>query len=182
MTARAGERPTWQHASDIPRCVRYRPNLVRTVSTALCVGTVLFLVNHLGTVLGGHAGTATWVGTGLSFVVPFCVSNVGLLVGSRRREPGSARTPSGPTWSHLTECPRCIAHPPYLRRTVATALAVGTGYFLVNQVAVVLAGHASTGVWVETGVTYLVPFTVSNVGLLVGCRRTPPAPALARDG
>ncbi|HEU5007050.1 MAG TPA: nitrate/nitrite transporter NrtS [Jatrophihabitantaceae bacterium] len=53
--------------------------------TALVVGTVLFAINQLDTVLGGHADTGTWVKTGLTYLVPFCVANTGLLLGCHRR-------------------------------------------------------------------------------------------------
>jgi hypothetical protein len=31
---------------------------------------------------------------------------------------------------------------------------------------VIFAGHASTGTWVRTGLNFVVPFLVSNAGLL----------------
>jgi len=65
-----------------------------------------------------------------------------------------------------------VAYPPHLRKTVLIALAVGTVLFCINQLDVVLRGDASTAVWVKTGVTYLVPFCVSNAGVLVASRRT----------
>jgi len=52
--------------------------------TALCVGTVLFAINHLDEVWRGHATTATWIKSAVTYLVPFVVSNIGLLVGSRR--------------------------------------------------------------------------------------------------
>jgi hypothetical protein len=58
-------------------------NLRRTVRIALVVGVLLTLINQ-GTVIGsGHATTATWLRCGLNFVVPFLVSNAGLLSGRR---------------------------------------------------------------------------------------------------
>ena len=61
--------------------------------------------------------------------------------------------------------------PAHLKRTVATALLVGTVLFAINQLNVVIDGHADAGVWIKTGVTFLVPFAVSNVGMLIGTRR-----------
>lgn len=55
--------------------------------TAVVVGSVLFLIHHLDVVLAGTATTATWVKTGTTYLVPFCVANVGLLVGTRRPDP-----------------------------------------------------------------------------------------------
>jgi hypothetical protein len=58
-------------------------NLRRTVRIALIVGVVLTLINQGSVILGGHATTLTWVRTGLNFVVPFLVSNAGLLSARR---------------------------------------------------------------------------------------------------
>jgi hypothetical protein len=165
---------TWEGPRDWPRCVAYRPHLARTAATALVVGTVLFAINHLDAVLRGHAGPGVWTATAVSYVVPFCVANIGMLAGCRR-EPGPAPAPRArpaPTWRRLREVPRCVLHPPYLARTAATALVVGTVYFAVNQLGAVLhGGPAAPGAWAAGGVTYLVPFCVSNAGLLIGRRR-----------
>jgi hypothetical protein len=170
---------TWERLSDWPRCVLHRPHLTRTVATALVVGTVLFGINHLDAVLHGHAGSGVWIATAVSYVVPFCTSNLGLLAGCRRTSGPAGDAEKGgcpgsrpaPTWGRLNELPRCVLYPPYLARTLATALLVGTVYFAVNQLGAVLGGHATTAVWAATGLTYLVPFCVSNAGLLIGCRR-----------
>lgn len=61
-------------------CVQRR-NLRRTVRIALVVGVVLTAINQGGVILGGDATTATWVRCALNFVVPFLVSNAGLLSG-----------------------------------------------------------------------------------------------------
>lgn len=58
-----------------------RRNLRRTVPIALIVGVVLTTINQSGVIAAGHASTATWVRCGLNFVVPFLVSNAGLLSG-----------------------------------------------------------------------------------------------------
>jgi hypothetical protein len=55
-----------------------------------------------------------------------------------------------------------------------TALIVGTLLFAINQLDVVLRGDASTAVWLKSALTYLVPFAVSNVGVLIACRARPP--------
>jgi hypothetical protein len=64
-----------------------------------------------------------------------------------------------------------VMWPANLKRTVATALIVGTILFAINQLNVVLDGDATTLVWVKTGVTYLVPFVVANVGVLIATHR-----------
>ncbi|MGI8661835.1 MAG: nitrate/nitrite transporter NrtS [Acidimicrobiales bacterium] len=53
------------------------------------------------------------------------------------------------------------------------ALVVGTVLFGINQLDVVLRGDATPVVWAKVAVTYLVPFGVSNAGVLVGSRRQP---------
>jgi len=60
---------------------RRRKHLRRTLKTALIVGVILTLINQSGVLLDGAATTATYVRCGLNFVVPFVVSNVGLLSG-----------------------------------------------------------------------------------------------------
>jgi hypothetical protein len=67
-----------------------------------------------------------------------------------------------------------IAYRPHLRKTVRIALVVGTVLFCINQLDVVLRGNASTATWVKGTITYLVPFVVSNLGVLVASRRQPP--------
>lgn len=58
-----------------------------------------------------------------------------------------------------------------LRKTVRIALVVGTILFLINQLDVVLRGKATPFVWFKVGLTYFVPFVVSNLGILVATRR-----------
>ena len=64
-----------------------------------------------------------------------------------------------------------VLHPPHLRRTVTIALVVGTILFTINQLDVVLRGDATGWVWLKVGLTYLVPFCVSNLGILIASRR-----------
>lgn len=59
---------------------------------------------------------------------------------------------------------------PHLRKTVAIALVVGTVLFGINQLDVVLSGEVTSVVWLKSPVTYVVPFVVSNAGLLVANR------------
>jgi hypothetical protein len=51
---------------------------------AIVVGTMLFAINQLDVVLAGHATVRTWLKIALTYVVPFCVSNYGIIVASRR--------------------------------------------------------------------------------------------------
>ncbi|MGI8412626.1 MAG: nitrate/nitrite transporter NrtS [Solirubrobacteraceae bacterium] len=59
-------------------CARQR-NLRRTVRIALVVGLLLTLINQGAVIASGHATAATWLRCVLNFVVPFLVSNAGLL-------------------------------------------------------------------------------------------------------
>lgn len=61
-----------------------------------------------------------------------------------------------------------VLYPPYLRRTLTIALVVGLIISLVNQGDVILAGNASAETWLKTGLNFLIPFVVSNLGLLAG--------------
>lgn len=82
--------PTWATWRQALRVVGYRPHLVRTVRIALIVGTLLFAINQLDVVVRGDATALLWFKAGLTYVVPFCVSNLGILVATserrRRRE------------------------------------------------------------------------------------------------
>lgn len=87
----------------------------------------------------------------------------------------SRRTPSesapAATWSSWAEASRVVLDRRHLRATTRIALVVGTVLFCINQLDVVLAGNASTATWVKSGITYLVPFVVSNLGVLTATRR-----------
>ena len=61
-------------------CAR-RAHLRRTVRIALVVGVVLTAINQADVILSGNATATTWLKCALNFVVPFVVSNLGLLSG-----------------------------------------------------------------------------------------------------
>jgi hypothetical protein len=73
------------------------------------------------------------------------------------------------TWSTPREALSVVAH--HFWRTLRIALIVGSILFCINQLDVVLSGRATPATWIKGGITYLVPFVVSNVGVLVGARR-----------
>jgi hypothetical protein len=75
-----------------------------------------------------------------------------------------------PTWSTWREAVRVVTFPRHLRSTVRIALVVGTVLFAINQLDVVLEGSATIVTWIKIGVTYLVPFVVSNLGILTATR------------
>ncbi|MGH9193929.1 MAG: nitrate/nitrite transporter NrtS [Acidimicrobiales bacterium] len=86
---------TWREA----RAVLARPpHLRRTATIALVVGTILFCINQLDVVLQGEADAIVWVKAAVTYLVPFCVSCAGVLVGTRcPPDPaGSPDAPAGP--------------------------------------------------------------------------------------
>jgi hypothetical protein len=78
---------------------------------------------------------------------------------------------SGSTWSTPRELVSVVVAPQQLKRTVSIMLVVGTAFFAMNQLGVILAGRATALVWVKAVLTYLTPLVVSNVGLLSATRR-----------
>jgi hypothetical protein len=64
-----------------------------------------------------------------------------------------------------------ITFPRHLRSTLTIALVVGSILFAVNQLDVVLNGDATAVTWIKIAVTYVVPFAVSNLGILTATRR-----------
>jgi hypothetical protein len=75
---------------------------------------------------------------------------------------------TAPRWSTWGEAPAVVFHLPYLRRTLGIAGVVGTVLFAINHLDEVLEGQATARIWTKIALTYLVPFCVSNYGLLVG--------------
>ncbi len=61
-----------------------------------------------------------------------------------------------------------LARPAHLRRTACIALVVGIVLSTINQLTVIAAGHANTATWVRCALNFVVPFIVSNLGLLTG--------------
>jgi len=75
-----------------------------------------------------------------------------------------------PTWTTWRQAITVVCYRPHLRKTLTIALVVGTVLFLINQLDVVLRGDATAVVWLKSAITYLVPFCVSNAGVLVASR------------
>ena len=78
---------------------------------------------------------------------------------------------TAPTWSTRRELLQVILVPQHLKRTVLIALTVGTVFFAMNQLGVILDGRATAAVWVKAALTYLTPLIVSNFGILSATRR-----------
>lgn len=93
------EAPLWTKWHEVFRVIVYPPYLRKTLRIALIFGSILFAINHLDEVVSGRATAAVWIKGAMTFLVPFCVSNLGVLVASRRRledkqrEQGSLDTP-----------------------------------------------------------------------------------------
>jgi hypothetical protein len=75
--------PTWKSLGEAFMVCRQRVVLRRTVRIALLVGTILSIVNQGGVILGGDATVATWLRVLANYVIPFCVSNAGVLSATR---------------------------------------------------------------------------------------------------
>ena len=77
-----------------------------------------------------------------------------------------------PTWSTLPELISIVVAPQHLRRTMSIAVIVGTAFFVMNQLGVILDGSGTALVWLKAALTYLTPLVVSNVGVVSATRRT----------
>jgi hypothetical protein len=88
---------------------------------------------------------------------------------------------TAPTWSTRRELLQVILAPQHLKRTAMIALTVGTVFFAMNQLGVILDGHATAAVWIKATLTYLTPLLVSNFGILSATRRhAPHSPSASR--
>ena len=83
------------------------------------------------------------------------------------------------TWSSANEIPLVVFAPRHLRRTVSIALVVGTAFFAMNQLGVIVSGHATALIWLKVALTYLTPLVVSNYGVLSATRRRDTGPSTA---
>jgi hypothetical protein len=81
-----------------------------------------------------------------------------------------AATLERPTWSTRRELASVVTYPPHLKRTATIALLVGTLFFAMNQLPVVLAGEATLLIWCKVALTYLTPFCMSNFGIASATR------------
>jgi hypothetical protein len=62
---------------------RQQSNLRRTLTIALVVGCILSIINQGDVIVHGDATGGTLIKVCLNFVVPFLVSNLGVLTGAR---------------------------------------------------------------------------------------------------
>jgi hypothetical protein len=75
-----------------------------------------------------------------------------------------------PHWSEWRDMAAVVTYHRHLKRTVAIALTVGTVFFAMNQLTLVLTGHPTPLTWLKVALTYLPPFCMSNFGILTATR------------
>jgi hypothetical protein len=68
------------------------------------------------------------------------------------------------------EAIRVVAYPPFLKKTIRTALIVGLVLFFINHFDEVLHGYADAATWIKRATTCSVPFCVANWGILIATR------------
>ena len=88
---------------------------------------------------------------------------------------------SAATWYSAQEMTVVVLAPQNLRKTISIALIVGSAFFVMNQLGVIMSGHATGLVWLKAALTYLTPLLVSNYGVLSATRRRPTGPTTAPD-
>ena len=90
----------------------------------------------------------------------------------------NVRTNSRRTWR---EAAAIVLTRRNLKRTLTIASIVGSVFFTMNQLGVILAGDAGAIVWLKVAMTYLTPLIVSNLGVLSATRQlgSPTAPTRA---
>jgi len=82
------ERTTWSTPREALEVLGRPRHLRRTVTIALIVGTLLFVINQLDVVLAGQATAAVLVKSLLTYAVPFCVSNYGIAIATHVKVGG----------------------------------------------------------------------------------------------
>lgn len=99
---------------------------------------------------------------------------IGQPCSDRTRAGRTRRGHQGHRWAadlgKLARSGQVVCYRPHVRKTGAIALVVGTVLFCINQLDVVLRGDATAVVWFKSAVTYVVPFVISNLGVLVASR------------
>ncbi len=82
----------------------------------------------------------------------------------------SGVAPASPTWSTLREALVVVSNPRHLKKTITIALVIGSIFVAVNQLPLILSGHADGVVFAKALMTYLTPLCVSNYSILVATR------------
>ncbi len=89
--ARAEAPPTWTCASEAFDVCLFPPNRRRIAAIAFVVGSLLVAINQGGTLASGHEDWVVWIRVALDYLIPACVSTLGVLAGSRRNGAASRR-------------------------------------------------------------------------------------------
>ena len=133
-----------------------RPTLRRTLRIAVVVGLVLTAINEGDTIVHGALSTATAIKMGFNFIVPFVVSNLGVLAGQRSN--GSAAPTEAGGWAHAKRM-----------RMADRASAEGWLLIALGMLLDVLAvgGMAAAIVW-TTGPALVAVLVVGNLVLVAG--------------
>ena len=63
-----------------------RDTLIRSIKTALVVGTILALINHGQDLLSGHFSPQWVIPVCITYLVPFSVATYGQVQGKRQRD------------------------------------------------------------------------------------------------
>jgi hypothetical protein len=71
-----------------------------------------------------------------------------------------------PKWTSFREAIRVVAYPPFLKKTIRTALTIGVVLFAINHFDEVLRRHDNAATWIKGATTCLVPFCVANWWIL----------------
>jgi hypothetical protein len=79
-----GEEPRTHRLRELGACAR-PDNLRRTAAIALVVGAIFTLVNETGTLAHGGVSWVTGLRIAVNFLVPFAVSNLGVITAERTR-------------------------------------------------------------------------------------------------
>ncbi|MDA8358275.1 MAG: nitrate/nitrite transporter NrtS [Actinomycetota bacterium] len=79
--------PSWRTPVEALAVCLHRPNRRRVGAIAVVIGTLLVVINQGGVLVSGHTSWVVWVRVALDYVVPTCVSTMGVLAGTRRSTP-----------------------------------------------------------------------------------------------
>ena len=79
-------------------------------------------------------------------------------------------TSPAPRASRFSSAVRFCAQPHHLRRTVAIATVVGIVLIAINEGDLLTQGHFPTALAIKLPLNFLVPFVVTNLGLLASRR------------
>ncbi len=83
--------PAREHLRTILAYCTERDTLVRSIKTALVVGTILAIINHGQELLTGHFSPQWVIPMLITYLVPFSVATYGQVQGKRQRDKLQAK-------------------------------------------------------------------------------------------